>query len=215
MQTGSRLCEKLIGRYFGSYGASCHSTNTGNRAFADGGRALRLAAALGLEIDPASASQRRAIEVYPHPAIVALFGLPSILRYKAKRGRDLEMRRAELLRLLALIGSLEDDQVRLRVQGCAAWRQICQSVETATTKAALGRVEDSIDAVVCAHIARVAGLRADRVRVLGTVRDGYILTPVTPQIAARIDADRSTLPASQQEVSTPQTLPVEAPASLP
>jgi len=119
--TGSRLCEKLIGRYFGSYGASCHSTNTANRAFADGGRALRLAAALGLDIDPDSASQRRAIEVYPHPAILALFDLPSILRYKAKRGRDLEMRRAELLRLLALIGSLEDDQGRSPVWAAATW----------------------------------------------------------------------------------------------
>jgi methionine-R-sulfoxide reductase len=39
---------------------------------------------LGLDIDPGSTAERRAIEVYPHPAIVVLFGLPSVLRYKAK-----------------------------------------------------------------------------------------------------------------------------------
>lgn len=82
----SRLCERLVGRYFGSYGAYRYPSNTANAAFAAGTRALKLATGLGLDIDPDSTAQRR-------------------------------------------------------------------SVETAATKAALGRVEDSIDAVVCVHIA--------------------------------------------------------------
>jgi predicted RNase H-like nuclease len=188
--TGSRPCEKLVGRYFGRYGASCHSSNTANAAFAAGTRALRLTSGLGLDIDPGATAERRAIEVYPHPAIVVLFGLPSVLRYKAKPGRDLALLRGELLRLLAFIETLEAGEVPLRVRDCAAWRQIRQSVEVSATKAALGQVEDSIDAVVCAHIARLADARPGQVRVLGTVSDGYILTPVTPQIAATIDAER-------------------------
>lgn len=188
---GSRPCEKLVGRYFGRFGASCHSSNTANPAFAAGTRALRLAEGLGLDIDPGSAAERRAIEVYPHPAIVVLFGLPSVLRYKAKPGRDVALLRTELLRLLAFLEDLDAGEVPLRVHDCAAWRQVRRSVEVSAAKAALGRVEDSIDAVVCAYIARLADACPGRVRVLGTVSDGYILTPVTPSIAARIDADRS------------------------
>jgi predicted RNase H-like nuclease len=41
---------------------------------------------------------------------------------------------------------------------------------------------------VCAYIVSLAHRRPDRVRILGTASDGYILTPVTPQLAARIDA---------------------------
>ena len=74
--------------------------------------------------------------------------------------------------------------------------RIRRSVRAATTKAALARVEDRIDAVVCAHVGRLAAACPDRVRVLGTVGDGYILTPVTPQIAARIDADLRNSPRS-------------------
>ena len=188
---GSRPCEKLVGRYFGRFGASCHSSNTANPAFAAGTRASRLAEGLGLDIDPGSAAEQRAIEVYPHPAIVVLFGLPSVLRYKAKPGRDVALLRAELLRLLAFLEDLDAGEVPLRVQDCAAWRQAGRSVEVSATKAALGQVEDSIDAVVCGYIARLADACPSRVRVLGTVSDGYILTPVTPPIAARIDADRS------------------------
>jgi predicted RNase H-like nuclease len=189
--TGNRPCEKLVGRYFGGYGASCHSANTVNPAFSGGTRALRLADSLGLDIDPGSAAERRAIEVYPHPAIVALFDLPSIVRYKDKPGRDLSFLRTETQRLLGLLEDLENAPVRLRARPCPAWNEIRCGVETAATKAALGRVQDSIDAVVCAYVARLAHLSPERVRILGTVRDGYILTPVTRRIAGRIDADRS------------------------
>jgi predicted RNase H-like nuclease len=186
--TGSRDCEKLTGRYFGRYGASCHPANTSHPAFRGGTRALRLTRELGLGTDPAGSAGRRAIEVYPHPAIVMLFGLPMIVRYKNKPGRGLEFLRAETQRLLGLIEGLADDPVPLRVQACPAWREIRHGVGEATTKAALARLQDSIDAVVCAYIVSLAHRCPDRVRILGTTSDGSILTPVTPQLAARIDA---------------------------
>jgi predicted RNase H-like nuclease len=188
--TGCRQCERLVGRYFGAFHASCHASNTSNPVFAEGSRALRLAQALGLDIDPAATTGRRAIEVYPHPAIVALFDLPSIVRYKNKPGRDLDLLRAEMLRLITLVESLEGAaRVPLLVRDCPAWRRIRRSAETASSKAGLGRVEDSLDAVVCAYIARLTEVDRDSVRVLGTVDDGYIVTPVTARLAARIDAD--------------------------
>jgi predicted RNase H-like nuclease len=70
-------------------------------------RAERLAAALELDVDPHFAPRpplRAAIEVYPHPAIVALFGLEKTLAYKAKRRRTLASRSAALL---VLVGHLE------------------------------------------------------------------------------------------------------------
>jgi predicted RNase H-like nuclease/Holliday junction resolvase RusA-like endonuclease len=209
--TGNRACEKLVGRYFGGYGASCHSANTANPAFSGGTRALRLANNLGLDIDPGSAAERCAIEVYPHPAIVALFGLPSIVQYKNKQGRSLGLLQAETQRLLGLIEELGSDPVPLHARTCPGWSDIRHAVDTATTKAALGRVEDSIDGVVCAYVARLAHLSPTRVRTLGTVSDGYILTPVTPQIAARIDADQN----RDRPTAAPRRASVETPAGRP
>ena len=53
-----------------------------------------------------SRSPRRAIEVYPHPATVALFRLGRTLKYKAKPGRSVAQLRSELLRLMDLIEGL-------------------------------------------------------------------------------------------------------------
>ena len=55
------------------------------------------------DLDPRSGRDRRAIEVYPHAATVALFRLGRTLKYKNKPGRVLEQMRAELL---LLIGSI-------------------------------------------------------------------------------------------------------------
>src|SRR5205823_14242984 len=107
--TGRRHAERLISRCFGAYHAAAHSSNLGLPAFRDGIRGERLAAALGLGIDPAfqpRAPVRRAVEVYPHTAIVALFGLSSTLKYKAKAGRTVESRAAALGELLAHLESL-------------------------------------------------------------------------------------------------------------
>jgi len=186
--TGNRPCESLIGTHFGRYNASCHSANMSNPNFAHGTRARRIADALGLDIDPASSAPRRAVEVYPHPAIVALFELPSILRYKAKPGRDLDLLRSELLRLIGLLEDLSLADVPLYVGQSAAWQHITDAVRGASGKAGLRRVEDSIDAVVCAYIARYAILKRESVRVMGDLTSGYILTPVTPEIGLALDS---------------------------
>ena len=99
--TGRRPCDQLISQCFGAHHASAHSANLGIQAFRDGVRGERVARALGLDIDPAFApltGVRRAIEVYPHPAIVALFDLPVTLKYKAKPGRTLQSRAALMSR---------------------------------------------------------------------------------------------------------------------
>lgn len=186
--SGRRRCESLVGRHFGRFHAGCHSANTAMPHFADGGRALRLAGGSGLDPDPASTASRRAIEVYPHPALVALFDLPQIFRYKNKPGRDLAFRRAELTRLLDHLESLESARPALYVSDHPGWDQIRHAVREANRKVDLDRVEDGVDAIVCAYVALHFDSTRDRCRVLGSFEDGYIVTPVTPAIAVAIDA---------------------------
>jgi predicted RNase H-like nuclease len=198
--SGNRGCERLMARYFGRFHAYCHSANTANPSFAGGPRALRLADALGLDVDPHSSAARRALEVYPHPALVALFDLPRVIQYKAKPGRDLEHLRSEMQRLIDGLESLADASPPLLLKDNPDWQHIRTAVRNATRKVDLKRVEDAIDGVVCAYIAAYATAQPDRVRVLGDGLTGYILTPVTATIAAHIDQDIHPDPTPAQAV---------------
>ena len=80
----------------------------------------------------------------------------------------------------------------------------------------LERVEDDVDAVVCAYIALYATAKPQRVRVLGNVENGYILTPVTPQIAQRLDVDSRTPTAPpESEGDQPHPGPIREAVILP
>ncbi len=186
--TGQRPCERLVSRYFGAYAAGAHPSNTSRPYFADGTRAERMTTRHALDVDPASRSRRRALEVYPHPAIVMLFGLTRSLPYKNKRGRDLETLRVAQLRLLSFLEGLSTAEPALHLDH-PEWHAARESVERAATKATLRRTEDQVDAVVCAYVALLAATRPEDVRVLGDTQRGYIVTPVTTHMAGRMDAD--------------------------
>ena len=86
--TGNRPAERDLNRDFAGFHAGAHPANTGKPELRDRPRGARLAARLGLDMNPRSGRARRAIEVYPHPATVALFRLDRTLKYKAKPGRS-------------------------------------------------------------------------------------------------------------------------------
>ncbi|HSK27797.1 MAG TPA: DUF429 domain-containing protein, partial [Jiangellales bacterium] len=165
-------------------------------------RALRIAERLGLDIDPDSAAPRRVLEVFPHPATISLFGLPHVLRYKHKPGRDLVLLRAELTSLLHHLEGLSAAEPPLLVSDHAPWREVRRAVVTASRKVDLRRVEDRVDAVVCAYVALLAAREPEQVHVFGDVHGGYIATPLTPEIAARVAADRRTAPVRDAPVSS-------------
>ena len=71
-------------------------------------------------MNPRSRRARRAIEVYPHPATVALFRLGRTLKYKDKPGRDLEQLRVGAARLLGLLEGLASADPPLLVDGSTA-----------------------------------------------------------------------------------------------
>lgn len=90
-------------------------------------RAARLTRQLGLDTDPAFApgdgSVRCAGELYPHTALVALFGLDRTLKYKAKRDRSVDSRHCAFR-------ALADRTPPLDVRAAPRWDGL---VATATT----------------------------------------------------------------------------------
>ncbi|MDZ7953778.1 DUF429 domain-containing protein [Nostoc sp. DedQUE09] len=172
--TGSRLPDKLSHKYFGKYHAGCYPANQ-NLPFAD--RTINF----GLElesrgfahaptIEPQKLS-RYQIEVFPHPAIVNLFNLERILKYK--KGR-LNERRLELIKLQNyLLDILPSFSPALR---------FCDSptflLEIPTTGAALKAIEDKLDSLICAYVAAYWWYWGEeRNLVLGDRTTGYIVIP--------------------------------------
>jgi len=200
--SGRRGCEALVSRAFGPQGAGCYPSNRSMAAFADGGRAAGLARRMNLAVDPVDADRTgrgQAVEVFPHSALVALFGLPTRLMYKGGRGRAVELRRAEMGRLVALLETLSEREPALHVASGPRWPGLRAAVAAAARHADLERVEDELDAHVCAYVARcLAADRTDggcRVRVLGEWASGAIVTPVDERhrlvLEAEGGADRS------------------------
>ncbi|MDY6997273.1 MAG: bifunctional ribonuclease/(p)ppGpp synthase [Actinomycetota bacterium] len=178
--TGQRPAERELNADFARFQAGAHPSNTGKPEFADGTRAGRLAAELALDIDPYSDAPRRAMEVYPHAATVALFRLGRTLKYKAKPGRGVAKLRTELQRLMEHIEALAGAEPPLRVGDCDDWAQLRSMVDNAERKSELRRVEDPVDAVLCAYVALYATRRPDDVTVYGDADTGYIVTPTLP-----------------------------------
>jgi len=200
--TGRRRCETLLSRAFGAQKAGAHSSNRSMPSFADGGRALFLALSLGLRTVPVSSRVVRtgpdtpgpglAVEVYPHSALVATFGLAERPVYKAGRGRSVETRRQGLGQVVRLLESLADGTECFDVTANPRWPVLAGAVARSTRHFELEAVEDEIDAHVCAYVAlllwrdQVGG--GQRVRVLGDWSQGAVVTPVDDRQLARLAA---------------------------
>ena len=185
--TGNRPAEAALNKDFARFDAGAHPSNTGKPEFREQPRGARIAARLGLDINPRSGRARRAIEVYPHPATVALFRLGRTLKYKNKPGRDLEQLRSELLVLIGLIEGLASADPALVVtgqhadrHGGPAWEALRKAVEKAARKSELRVVEDQVDAVLCAYVALFATRGPARTTTYGDFETGYIVTPTLP-----------------------------------
>lgn len=170
--TGSRPAEQALSRDFRRFEAGTHPSNTGKPEFVNGPRGARICKLLSLDMDPRSGRKRRAIEVYPHPATVVLFGLGTTLKYKAKPGRSLDQLRAALLTLMGHVERI--------VTTDRTWQALRAQVEGATRKVDLRHVEDQVDAVVCAYIALFVERWPERTTTYGDLEQGYIVTPTLP-----------------------------------
>jgi predicted RNase H-like nuclease len=179
-ETGRRPAEAEIGAMFARYQAGAHPANR-QRLAANGvvrGEAIvaRLEA-IGFthraEVEP-HIPVRQVIEVFPHPAMIALFNLQRTIKYKAKAGRSHEQRLVEFARYQELLRSLETHEPAL----VGADSLLSQELIT-LNKARLKDYEDVLDGLLCAYIAYYLwqwGMT--RSRVFGTFEQGYITTPV-------------------------------------
>lgn len=192
--TGYRPCETALNHDFARFEAGARPAYTEKPEF-NHPRGARIAAALTLDVDPASSAPRRAIEVYPHPATIVLFGLPKTLKYKRGAFED---RQRELLQLMTLIEGLDKATPRLRVNHNVSWVELRKRVAAATRPAQLDRDEDPVDAVVCAYIAMYWYHRSDDMTVYGDFATGYMVTPtLSPDL--RTTPPRRPVPQDKDE----------------
>jgi predicted RNase H-like nuclease len=169
--TGSRLPDQLSHKYFGKYHAGCYPANQ-NLPFSD--RTI----SFGLELESrgfahaptieAKKPGRYQIEVFPHPAIVNLFSLERILKYKKGRLRE---RRLELIKLyhyiLTVLPTLQPALVSPSLPNDIPY-----------TGAGLKDIEDQLDSLICAYVAAYWWFWGEqRNLVLGDISTGYIVIP--------------------------------------
>jgi predicted RNase H-like nuclease len=172
---GQRPCETLVGSRYGSRHASCHTSNT--RLYPDAG-SVRLAAALAQRgfvhaVAAASSANRVMLEVYPHAALVALFDLHTILKYK--RGQ-VAAKRQGLRELAAHIRRLAS--ARPLLQPTSALDELLSQDLDKLKGGALKKHEDTLDALVCAYVAYYYWYwRNARTEIFGDSVGGYILNP--------------------------------------
>lgn len=172
--TGMRLPDRLAHQYFGRYHAGCYPANRGSR-FAERtvGFGLSLAAR-GFQHAPSIEAKqpgRYQIEAFPHPAIVHLFGLDRILKYK--KG-SLAERRVELAKLRGYIC----DRLPLLEPSLDVTQSKLNLPQIPATGAALKAVEDQLDSIICAYIAAHWWYWGNsRNQVLGDRTTGYIVVP--------------------------------------
>jgi predicted RNase H-like nuclease len=169
-ETGMRLPDKLTHRYFGKYHAGCYPANV-QRPFAE--RTMALGKALEARkfkhadaIEPLLPG-RYQIECFPHPAMVHLFDLSRILKYKkgrlAERRLELEYYRKLILKELPLLTP------RLSLSSLPSIPE--KGIE-------MKALEDQLDGLICAYIGAYWWYwGVARNQVLGNREEGYIVVP--------------------------------------
>jgi predicted RNase H-like nuclease len=188
--TGRRACESVIAAGFASAHAGPYPANL--TLLRGDVRAYRIARRLRLGVSPAAVDRRplrAALEVFPHPALVVLLDRRERLPYKPKPGRSLEVRHDAMCELLDGIVALKRGDPPLDVAACPDWARLAAMCQARVSGAALKRLEDELDAYVCAYIGLYhlawAGRRS---LTVGDAANGYIVTPATTRHAALMRA---------------------------
>jgi len=166
-RTGTRPVDRLTHRMFHQEHAACHPANLTKCPRPP--RIARLLEKEGFRVgwEPA-VGKKTVAEVYPHPAMVRMFVLPRIVKYK--KGSVME-RRKEFRRLQRLLKS------------CLK-KKFPKLAMDAETKSLLAQkwskpVEDRTDALFCALIGLWHWIHGGRKsEVIGDRRTGFILLPV-------------------------------------
>lgn len=178
--TGRRPAEAEIGRAFRCYEAGAHPANRARLAFDGVVRGEALVEALaqcGFAYVCALAAgdaRRQVVEVFPHPAMVALFELERTLKYKARPKRSLAERLEAWQRYRAHLRALAEADPPLHGHEALLAQDLA-----GLRGRRLKDYEDRIDALFCAYIALYAfRWGTARCRSFGTLEEGSIFTPI-------------------------------------
>jgi predicted RNase H-like nuclease len=185
---GRRACETVVASAFAAEHAGPFPANL--TLLRNDVRAARLARRLRLAVAPAAVGRRplrAAIEVYPHPALVVLLPRSERLPYKAKPGRSLAVRHAAMGELLEGLERLKRADPPFDVSTSPRWPALVATCHARPAGAALKRLEDELDAYVCAYVGWYHHAWAGRRSLtIGDGRTGYIVIPVSPRHDALI-----------------------------
>ena len=177
---GRRPAEAEIGQMFARFHAGAHPANRRRLApegLVRGEVLVARLGRLGFVHQPEVAALipvRQIVEVYPHPAMVSIFGLDRILKYKARRTIAPEARLAAFGQYHDLLRSLATAEPALH----GADELLGQEL-TGLRRSDLKGHEDRLDGLMCAYVAHYLwrwGMA--RSRVFGSLEHGYITSPV-------------------------------------
>jgi len=185
--TGRRLGEARIAEAYGKYSAGPYSSSKAIPYF-NPPRAQTLAARFGWTTTPenhGSEASPACIEVYPHPAMVGLFSLGERILYK--KGSQ---RQAGFTQLVEHFETL----TQLELTTNARWLEL-RTIVSDPGPGDLTRIEDELDAILCAHLAWLWHHDHAALEVYGTYEDGYIVAPPAPTHAAVRTAPATSGPA--------------------
>ena len=165
-RTGTRPVDRLTHRMFHRQHAACHPANLMRCPRPP--RVARLLQRKGFRVGwETRVGVRWVAEVYPHPAMVRMFGLPRIIKYK--KGSVAE-RRKEFRRLQGLMRKL----MKRRFPGLKLNQETRNLLKEKWSKP----VEDRTDALFCALIGMWHWMhRGKRSEVIGDRETGFILLP--------------------------------------
>ena len=191
-EEGRRVAEEITGNLFRRYNAGAHPANRSHLASWTGTiRGEEIAKRLqkeGFAHSPYITQyeeDRKFFEVYPHPSMVVLFDLKTVIPYKNKPNRNYESRWAAFREYQRHMKDLEE-----------ATPQISMPKEVLKTKIEelkaqkLKDYEDVLDGIFCAYIAYYAWGNPNRCAVLGDMERGYIMTPVFDSMRLALQEDR-------------------------
>lgn len=185
-----RTAERELGRAFGRFHASAHSSNPELLRRTDrmaGPKLAQLLGEAGYCFDPwsmqARATGRYALEVYPHAAHVVMFGLCERIKYKKGLVAAKRAGQAEYCGLLGnYLAAIHPD---LLADGRIAL--LLAEPPNPCSGRMLKHIEDQLDALTCALVAYRAWRQgADGLRLFGSPRHGHIAVPQWPEPRADV-----------------------------
>ena len=179
---GSREAEKQVRKCYKDFRVGAHSSNTNRQQFREHYQGRQILEALKkrkgtLVGQPEHLNDGRLFfETYPHPAMIELFGLGGILRYKKGDVADKRDGQQDLANCIRehLCGELADPRPRLRLVG--GLDDLLREPKAELKGQGLKEREDLLDAIVCAYIAAwvAEGLPW---HPLGKEEEGVIVVP--------------------------------------